>query len=270
MPTIRVHPVGGRPLNMYYEEHGEGEPLVLIRGLGRSIRYWEPALPAFCAHFRTIVFDNRGVGRTDSPFGLYSTQQMAGDTAALMQAIGLERAHVFGISLGGMIAQELALRHRSRVRRLVLAATRPGGSVSLPTPRSTVRRLARAATLPLSRANQVHAELTLSPSFVRENDWIVPKWDAWAQADPNKKRGRVGQVAAATGHDAWERLPHLKAQTLVVTGDLDLMIPKENSSLLAERIPGARLRTLRGAAHDLSTERPEELADLVADFLERA
>jgi 3-oxoadipate enol-lactonase len=270
MPLIRVEPPGGRPLQMYYEEHGSGEPLLLIRGLGRSCRYWEPALPAFSSHFRTIVFDNRGVGRTDSPLGLYTTQQMAADAAGLLAAIGLERAHVYGVSLGGMIAQEFALRHRARVRRLVLASTRSGGRHSLPTPKSSLAQLARGATLPLNEANQIQAELTLTADFVAANPQIVESWNRWAAADPNRKRGQIGQVSAATRHDAWDRLPHLKPQTLVVTGDLDLMIPAENSDLLAGRIPDARLRILRGGAHDLSTERPEDLVDLVRDFLERA
>ncbi len=255
---------------MYYEEHGAGEPLLLIRGLGRSLRYWEPALPSFARHFKTIVFDNRGVGRTQAPLGFYSTQQMAADTAALLEALGLDRAHVFGISLGGMIAQELALRHRPRVRRLILAATRAGGTRSTPTPRSTIARLARATAAPSHESNRIHAELTLSAAYLADHPEIVGKWCDWAAADPNKKRGRVGQVAAAASHDAWDRLPHLKAQTLVVTGDQDLMIPAVNSEQLADLIPGARLRTLRGAAHDLSTERPEELSNLVRDFLERA
>src|SRR5512140_3268314 len=116
---------------MYYEEHGSGFPLLLINGLGSDHLEWLHQLPPFEARFRVVVFDNRGTGMTEIPPGPYTTAEMADDAAALLRALGIARAHVLGVSLGGMIAQEVALRHPDRVNRLVLGCTAPGGELAV-------------------------------------------------------------------------------------------------------------------------------------------
>lgn len=270
MPYATLRPPCSRPLALYYERHGQGPPLLLIRGFMRSMRFWWPFAESLGEGLGLIAFDNRGIGRSERPLGLYSTAQMADDAAALLDALGVESAHVFGMSLGGMIAQELALRHPSRVQRLILGATTAGGPSAVRIPWAQRLTLARSAALPPREAMQTTASLTLAAPYLREHPEVVDRWLGLMEIDRPQRRGFLGQAAAALRHDAWERLPHLKAPTLVVTGDADQLIPPENSRLLAERIPQARLKILPGAGHDLTTEQPDAMAWLVRDFCTRA
>ena len=252
---------------LYFELGGpeHAPPLVLIRGLGRSSSYWLEFRRILERERRVLVLDNRGVGRSDAPSLPWATSDMADDVALVLRASGVERADVFGISLGGMIAQELALRHPHRVDRLVLACTTPGGRPARPTPRLAALMLARAAVKPIEESLRATAPLVLSDEALARRPELVDIWIAIATSEPRSRRGFIGQLLAAARHDAWDRLPFVESETLVVTGDADRLIPHENSALLAERIPRASLRTLRGAGHDFPTERPDETARLVLE-----
>lgn len=252
---------------IYYELSGRADArsLVLIRGLGRSSSYWLEVRQLLERERRLLVLDNRGVGRSDTPALPWGTGDMADDVALVLRASGIERADVFGISLGGMIAQELALRHPHRVERLVLACTTPGGRKARSTPRLAALALARAAAMPIEQGIRTTARWVLSDEALARRPDIVDVWVAIARSEPRSRRGFIGQLLAAARHDAWERLPFVEHETLVVTGDADRLIPMENSLLIADRIPRASLRTLRGAGHDFPTERPEETARLILD-----
>lgn len=260
---------GRRPdgLRIYYEVSGPigAPPIVLIRGLARSSSYWLEMRAMLERERRVLVLDNRGVGRSDTPSRPWATADMADDVALVLRASGIERAHVFGISLGGMIAQELALRHPHRVDRLVLACTTPGGHAAFRTPAKAALALVRAAAMPLADGIRSTARFVLSEEALARRPEIVDVWVAIAESEPRSRAGLVFQLLAAARHDAWDRLPFLRHDTLVVTGDADRLIPSENSMLLAKRIPRARLHTLRGAGHDFPTERPEETARLVLE-----
>lgn len=257
---------------LYFELGGpeHAPPLILIRGLGRSSSYWLEFRTLLERERRVLVLDNRGVGRSDAPPLPWATSDMADDVALVLRASGLQRADVFGISLGGMIAQELALRHPHRVDRLVLACTTPGGRRARSTPRKAALMLARAAVKPIEESLRATAPLVLSDEALARRPELVDIWIAIAQSEPRSRRGFIGQLLAAARHDAWARLPFVESPTLVVTGDADRLIPCENSALLAERIPRASLRTLRGAGHDFPTERPDETARLVLEHTRRA
>jgi pimeloyl-ACP methyl ester carboxylesterase len=194
---------------------------------------------------------------------------MACDALALLDHLGLERAHVFGMSMGGMIAQELALLHQERVARLVLGASSAGGRQSARLPKAQIMKLARSITLPRRQAVELSAQMTLSSRYLDKHPEVIDTWEGYLAQDQQRRRGMLGQAAAVLRHDCWARLPHLRAQTLVLVGDADTLVPPQNSHILAERIPSSRLRILKGVGHDLTTEAPSKCALYILDFLER-
>jgi len=255
---------------MAYEVRGTGFPLLLINGLGSDRREWLAQVPAFERHFRVIVFDNRGSGESGSPPGPYTTAEMADDAAGLFSFLGVERAHVLGTSLGGMIAQEVALRHPERVERLVLACTSPGGNVSArPSPE------ALAAFIRTSGGDR-EAELRrmipflYTERFRREDPEEIEAFVARRLSSPASAEGYAAQLAAAVGHAAGDRLKGIRALTLVIAGTADLLVPPVNSERIAERIPGAKLVLLPGAPHRLFAENAEAFNREVLSFLLKA
>ena len=239
---------------------------MLVRGLGRSASYWLEFRLLLERERRVVVFDNRGVGRSDTPPLFWSTADMADDAALVLEESGVERADVFGISLGGMISQHLALRHPHRVERLVLACTSPGGSVAKRISPEAALALARTARMSPREAQATNARWVLSPEYLEASPEIVDTWAGIAASEPRSTRGLLGQVAAAARHDAWRLLPHLTHETLVLTGDEDRLMPPENSVHIHRRLPRASIDYLRGAGHDFPTERPRETAERVLAF----
>jgi pimeloyl-ACP methyl ester carboxylesterase len=254
---------------IYYEIGGreDGAPLVLIRGLGRSSSYWLEFRELLERERRVLVLDNRGIGRSDTPPLPWGTDAMADDVAEVLVDSGIQRADVFGISLGGMVAQQLALRHPHRVERLVLACTTPGGRDAERIRPRAAAALARTATMPYDEAIRFSAPWVLSPEHLERRPEIVDVWIAIAASEPKSRLGLIGQLWAAARHDASRLLRHVDHPTLVFTGDADRLVPPANSRRLAERLPNTTLRTVRGAGHDVPTERPDETAELVLSFL---
>ena len=253
---------------MYYELHGAGFPLLLINGLGSDHREWLYQLPAFASRFRVVVFDNRGAGDSEVPPGPYTTAGMADDAAALLAALGLDRAHVLGVSLGGMIAQEVALRHPGRVERLVLACTSPGGTASV---RPSDEALSAFVRSPEGNAEQELRRMIpflYTGRFAREHPGEIDAFVARRLAHPTSPEGHAAQLAAAIGHAAAERLSAVRAPTLVIAGTDDRLIPPANSQWIAQRIPGAALVLLPGAPHRLFAETAGAFNREVLAFLE--
>jgi pimeloyl-ACP methyl ester carboxylesterase len=248
---------------LYYEVSGDPSlpALVLVRGLARSSSYWGALLPHL-ARFRIVVVDNRGVGRSDATWPPYSSRQLADDVAAVMDAAGLDRAHVFGMSLGGMIVQQLALAHGARIDRLVIGCSTPGGK--------RAHRASIRALLQLRDARDVDRQLAIlvSDTTAQSHPELRDHWIAIARDEPARWRGVVGQLAAGLRHDVFDRLGDITQRTLVITGDDDLIIPPANSRVLAERIPKATLVVLAGARHDFTSDRPAESARAITEFLE--
>ena len=253
---------------MYYEEHGSGFPLLLINGLGSDHLEWLHQLPAFAAHGRVVVFDNRGTGKTDVPPGPYTTAQMADDAASLLRALGIPRAHVLGVSLGGMIAQEVALRHPDLVDGLVLGCTGPGGKLSIhPSPEAM-------AAFAIAKGEDPEAELRRMLPFlytdacIRERPGEIEGFVRRRLDHPTPPEGYLAQLSAAVIHDASSRLGNIRARTLVITGDADRLVNWENSLRLAGRIPGAMLVVLPGAPHRLFAETADDFNREVLSFLQ--
>ncbi len=256
-------------LEVYYELHGRGEPLVLVEGLGYSRWMWFKQLPAFSRHFLTLVYDNRGVGRTAKPDHPYTIRMMADDLAGLMRELDLGRAHVLGVSMGGFIAQELAINYPEMVKGLVLACTSFGGSHSLPMPEQTLRDITEVEGLSREEVIRRGLAIGLTDGYLERKRKEFDRMVSWRLAEPVPRYAWLRQFEACLAFDASGRAGTIRAPTLVVTGDLDRVIPAENSYLLAETIPGARLAVVRGAGHLFFIERAAEFNRLVKDFLKR-
>lgn len=253
---------------LWWETLGVGDfPLLLVQGLGYTADMWHRVLAGLAAERQTVRFDNRGVGRSDVPAQSWELTDMADDAVRVMDAAGLDRAHVFGVSMGGVIAQELAVRHPQRVRSLVLGCTHPGG-------RDAVRMDAAAATMlmdrtPKSPREAVEASLPFlysadtSRAVVDEDVEVRLRW-------PLRAKAYWGQLDAMRRHGGMlERLRGVAVPVLVLHGSADRLVQPANATLLAEAIPGARLEWLQGASHVFWSDQPERTVELVNDFLDR-
>ncbi len=256
-------------IKMYYEVHGQGEPLLLIMGFGGSVLDWGWVLPPKLAErYRIIMFDNRGAGRSDQPPGPYSIKQMADDAANLMDALGLESAAVFGASMGGMIAQELALNYPGKVKRLILGCTSAGGSGGVMDPEIQAY-LEPRADMTLYQMLWWSAPAGFPQEFIDAHRDIVERKIQSDLIYPSGLPAYKAQLAAFKAHDAYSRLQSLQMPSLILVGDRDILIPPDNSRILARIIPGAQLKVIEGAGHIFWISHPEETFFMLADFLDK-
>jgi len=263
-------------IEMYYEVHGptvlpedQADSLLLIMGLGANTTSWEMQIPAFSREYRTVAFDNRGSGRSDKPQSPYTIPQMADDAAALLDHLGISSAHVFGMSMGGMVAQEMALRHPQRVRTLVLGGTMAGGPNAVMAGPQLIQQWASTALLPLEQAIENGLRFLYSEEFIaRNHERLVRRALDLAYLQPPLD-ALQRQVMAVLQFNTFQRLADVTAPTLVISGTADQIVPPENSRILAERIPGAQLIELEGAGHGFLAEKAEETNSTVLAFLRR-
>jgi 3-oxoadipate enol-lactonase len=250
-------------LDLYYEERGSGRPLLLVPGIPAIASDWAPLAERLSGSRRVVAFDNRGSGRSTVTPGPYSTAMLAADAVALLDHLGIERADVFGMSLGGMIAQEIALACPDRVDRLVLGCTHCGVHHAAPMPRETGRafametddwavRMSALARFAFARG----VDSTLLDGFVQKK-----------ARDVQDPEGYRAQIAAALSHDTWDRLPRIERQTLILTGDDDQVIPAASSRVLHERIPNSVLYMVIGAGHLFFVERLDETVRALETFV---
>jgi len=245
-----------------WEERGSGSPLLLIQGLGYARWSWEPIVPALAERRCVLFFDNRGIGESDKPVGPYTARQMADDALQVLDEAGVERADVLGASLGGMIAQELAVAAPERVGKLVLCCTHPGVQHGLPMPQVTVDLFQEAATLEPEVALRRFVENALGSGAPAA---LVDDLTARRLANPPDPVGWQGQAAAGTtflGVDGAIDKP-----TLLVTGTADNVVDPRNSDVLASRIFGARVERLDGLGHLFFWEDAERFVSIVEEFL---
>jgi 3-oxoadipate enol-lactonase len=240
-----------------WERRGEGPPLLLIHGLGYARWGWEPVADLLAADFTVLLFDNRGIGASDAPGGPYTAALMAQDALQVLDEAGVERAHVVGTSLGGMVAQELALAHPERVDRLVLACTTPGPTHGVPMPEVTVNLMRNGGSL------RDFVENALAPDVRPELvDRILEHRVATAQ--PLEAWG--AQAAAGLGFDAGARVRAIGAPTLIQHGTGDLVVDPRNADALAGLIPGSRVELYDGAGHLFFWQQPERFARELVEF----
>jgi len=251
---------------LYFEDTGgDGPPVLLIMGLGMNATGWWRTIPALSA-FRVISFDNRGVGRSERLPGPYAVAEMADDAVSVLDEAGVEAAHVYGISLGGMIAQEVALRHPDRVRALVLGATTRGGDAHVPASEDVLAFVRLRAQMTAEHAVWASVPINYAPRTRTQGGRLIAEDIAQRLRYPVEAEYYSAQLAAANGHDA--RVEDIRTATLVVHGEEDVLIPAENGRRLAADIPGAELSLWPGAAHLYFTDEP--LVDrYVAAWLQR-
>ncbi len=263
-------PYALRRPRLYYERRGTGEPLLFITGFTISSAVFEPVVPLHARRFDCITYDNRDSGRSGSPLLPTSITELAADAARLLDALGVESAHVYGLSMGGMIALELAISFPERVRGLILGGSTAGGPLAFrPSPRA-LWRMGRGALGAVREPGRPWlAPLVFSEEFRREHPQRVRE----LLANFTRYRPRPHAAAwhwwASVYHDTVSRLGRIQAPTLVIHGGQDAMDPLSNSRLLASRIPDAELVVVPGAGHAYLLERPEESYALLTDWLDR-
>ncbi|MEU1666852.1 alpha/beta fold hydrolase [Streptomyces sparsogenes] len=242
------------------QRRGRGFPLLLLAGQANNHRWWDGIREDFHATHSTVTLDYRGTGASDKPEAGYSTPEFAEDVIAVLDHLGIERADVYGTSMGGRVAQWVAARHPGRVRRLVLGCTTPGGPHAVERDASVRRALAQPDP---EAARQALIDLMYSPAWRAEHPG--PYTTLGDPAMP--PHARRGHLLASNRHDAWDVLPTISAPTLVLHGDQDRMAPPDNLALLAARIPGARTHLFAGARHAYFEECRPEASALVSAFL---
>lgn len=265
----RENTVEANGIRLYYREMGSGDPLLLIMGLGGNADWWPPAFLKYLAsRYHLVAFDNRGAGRSEKPPGPYSIPQMADDAAALMDRLGWPSAHVLGMSMGGMIAQELALQHPERVRKLVLVVTTCGGPEQVPASPEVLQILYSPKE---GISPEVIARSTLyilyPRKFMEENPEKMEEMVKAILRAPIAPDAFALQLTAIINWSSHPRLKHIDKPTLIITGSEDILIPPENSRILARAIRGSRLVEYPGGGHGLIGQFPVEVAEEVAAFL---
>jgi pimeloyl-ACP methyl ester carboxylesterase len=263
-----VEGVRAGAIRTWYEDQGRGEPVVLVGGLSSTIETWGRLADLLAARYRVIRADNRGSGRTklDRDDGDRSMPAFAGDLCRLLDALDLDRVHLVGASMGGMIAQQFAVTWPERLRSLTIACSHCGGAAAVPASEEIVRKLI-AASSGSGEAVQRGLEVVAHPeSFALRRDALdYYQWTKETWPHPAEEIQR--RMAAIAKYDVSEAIRSIRVPTLVITGAQDILIPVENSRRIAERIPGARLAMIEGGAHIFFLEQTDAMArELLAHF----
>lgn len=269
MPTIQTNGI-----ELHYEVQGTGTPLVLLGGLGYSAWQWHRMVPLLAAHCQVITPDNRGVGMSGKPPGPYSASMLAADTVGLLDALEIDQAAIMGHSMGGFIAQALALEYPQRVSKLILSATNFGGPRHVPITPKAMAVLSDVSGDAVTRFQNGLAVSTAA-GFAERNPQLIEEWLTWRAANPVDPAAYMAQMAIGLGlldeTAAFERrLPAVSVPTLILFGAEDAVVPPANADLLAQQIPHSEVRILPDAGHFFPMEVPEAAAQAVAEFVLRS
>lgn len=268
MPKAKVNDI-----ELYYEVHGGGTPLVLISGLGYSMWQWHLMVPYLEKYFQVITLDNRGVGQSDKPAGPYSASILAKDTIGLLDALTIDRAIIMGHSMGGFIAQAITLEYPERAGKLILASTNFGGPRHVPVTPEAMAVLSDVTSDPVTRFKN-GLGVSTAPGWAEKNPEMIQKWIEWRIANPIEPVHYQAQFAIGLAllpeAAAYEnKLPNVSVPTLILFGAHDKVVPAANADLLAKKIPGSQICILPDAGHFFPIEVPEEAAQAVIQFENR-
>lgn len=266
----KVHANG---IDLAYEIHGDGKPLVLIAGLGYDRWMWHKMVPGLAEGAQVITFDNRGVGASDKPPGPYSAQMLADDTAGLLEALEIPRAAVMGHSMGGFIAQAMALQHPDKIDRLILSATNFGGLNHIPAAPEAMAVMTDLSVDPVERFRR-GLVVSCAPGFAERNPQVIADWMARRAAHPVEPAAYQAQLAIGlsllpAGACFEDRLKQVQAPVLLLFGEHDQVVPPGNAELLARVLPDSQVRILPGAGHFFPIETPQAAVEAVLSFLHK-
>ena len=262
---VKSVPVGD--INIAYRIQGQGDPIVLIMGYGSTMDLWDPRfLDNLSIKYKVVIFDNRGMGNTTAPPGNFSIAQFANDTAGLMAALGIEKSHVLGWSMGSFVAQELAIRYPGRVNKIILYAGDCGGKEAVMPSPQVLKDLSNTSGSPEESGMRLF-------NLLFPKEWLFKqpafyKWFPLPKETSLPENMQRQAQAIATWPGACDRLSSIKSHALVVTGTNDVIAPPENAFILAQRINVSWLVQFDGAGHGLMYQYPDRLAKIVADFIE--
>jgi pimeloyl-ACP methyl ester carboxylesterase len=258
------------PVKLYWDSVGDGPPILLVAGQGMTADGWWATTPVLARSFRVISFDNRDTGRSSRVRWPYSVAQMAEDAVAVLDVADEQRAHVYGISLGSLVAQEVALRYPDRVNSLVLGASSAGGFAAYKPSASSYAQtfLVRVGAMGPEEAEWAAVPYTYAETTRRLHAERIGADIARRVSSPPEPLGYMHQAAAVASHDAYERLNQIRAPTLVVHGEQDIFVPPANALVLAERVPGAQMQLWPDAGHMYIIDEPRADRE-IARFLGR-
>ena len=259
--------------NIYYEVIGQGDPLVLIQGYGHHLLHWGTLPQEFVKiGYQVVLLDNRGVGRSDKPDAPVTISIMADDVSKVMDAAGIGRAAVFGVSMGGIIAQVFAFNHAERLNALILGCTTPCGAHHVAADPEGIRILFDYEYLknmtPEQRSQTVFS-FFCSEEYIQANPDALKYYHAVTVQYPTPTSTFARQAEAISKEDTWDRLPGIKSPTMIITGTADRIVPFKNSELLEERIPGAELVLLQDKQHGFFIEAMDSTRIFVNGFIKR-
>ncbi|MGD1993801.1 MAG: alpha/beta fold hydrolase [Anaerolineae bacterium] len=266
MPMVNTNGI-----DIYYEITGSGDPLVLISGLGYDHWMWHRMVPGLAEHFQVMTFDNRGVGKTDKPTGPYTAQMLAGDTAGLIEALEIAPAAVMGHSMGGFVAQALALSRPELISKLILSATNFGGPNHIPVTPEALAVLTDTESDPIERLRR-GIVISTTPGFDKEHPEIIEEWLAYRvehPIDPDAYQSQLAiGLALASEEAAFEqRLHQVELPTLILFGEDDKVVPPGNAELLARELPNSTVKILPDAGHFFPFDAPQRAVEAVVEFL---
>jgi pimeloyl-ACP methyl ester carboxylesterase len=265
MPTVKANDI-----NIYYETAGTGEPLVLISGLGYGLWQWHKMIPLLAEHFQVIVFDNRGAGGTDKPSGPYNVQMLAADTVGLLEAIDVDKVIIMGHSMGGFVAQEIAINYPQYVSKLVLSSTNFGGPNHVPVTPEAMQVLSDRSGDPVDLVKRGVAIAT-APGFTEANPAILQELIDYRLSNPVPPEAYQAQMGVGMGllseEAAFEkRLKNVTVPTLILFGEHDKVVPPANAELLDKELPNSTVKILPDAGHIYPMEVPEAATQAVVEF----
>jgi pimeloyl-ACP methyl ester carboxylesterase len=264
MPKVKV-----KEINIYYETQGEGFPFVMIRGLSSDVYRWPPeCIETLSKKFKLVLFDNRGAGRTDKPDIEYSINMMAEDTVGLMNALNIEKAHILGFSMGGLIAQEIAISYPEKVEKLILSATGCGGNkgVSASDEVLSLLRSDREGLTP-EEALRNSLPLLFTEDFIRDQPDKIEEFAKRSLMAPIPPYSYRRQLDAIGRYSSYDRLGEIKSPTLIIHGEKDILVPPQNAEILAKNIEGAKIAYLPNLGHDKFSQGPMLVAETILKFL---
>ncbi|MEQ6378222.1 alpha/beta fold hydrolase [Bacillaceae bacterium S4-13-58] len=255
-------------IELYYELHGEGEPLLLLEGLGYASWMWYRQVKELSEHFQVIVLDNRGVGYSDKPDEEYTIELFADDAAAVLTELGIKKAHVLGVSMGGFIAQQFAIKYPHRVDKLILCSTSFGGPNSIPIPPETLQVMLKGGGEESTEEDARSATslaLNLDTKEEKEDvlDWIMDG----KKNIPQPKYAYQRQLMAGASFNGEDWTSSIKAETLILAGRGDRVVPYQNGEMLHEKISSSKFEIIENAGHVFFMEQPEVTNQLIIDFL---